>query len=236
MNSEIIHQRLGSYQLGISRTLTPTQGAALLKLFEEAPIVTSESTLAGRGSVTHGELQGFGRIVVKRYHRGGWLGHLIKDSHIRTGRVRSQLEFERLQQVRALGVSAPQPIAYAFRGLFIYQAWLVMQEIEQHESLASLSLRDEERARNYTEELALNIIRLVEARVYHIDLHPGNVLIDAHGTLFLIDFDKARGFTGTRNDLRDLYLVRWRRAVIKHGLPEFLSEILSASVRRHFEP
>ncbi len=235
MNAGVVHQKIGRYQLGLVRSLTPTQGAALLKLIESPATPQSSDVLSGRGTVTHGEIPGLGRVVVKRYHRGGLLGKVNRATHIRSGRVRSRAEFERLMYVRALGVAAPEPIGYVFTGFLLYNAWLIMREIENYQSLARMSTQEEDRARHYTELLAADISKLVEARMYHVDLHPGNVLIDGTGQRHIIDFDKAVDFYGSRNDLRDRYLVRWRRAVIKHSLPEFLSEILSAALRKHFE-
>lgn len=56
----------------------------------------------------------------------------------------------------------------------------------------------------------------------------GNVLVYPEQSVYLIDFDKARHFKGSASDLRKAYICRWRRAVIKHGLPEVLSEYVSA--------
>jgi len=62
---------------------------------------------------------------------------------------------------------------------------------------------------------------LIEHGILHVDLHPGNVLVNPEGRLFLIDFDKARLYKNSRG-LKDKYLRRWRRAVDKHDLPPFL--------------
>jgi hypothetical protein len=48
--------------------------------------------------------------------------------------------------------------------------------------------------------------------------------------VFIIDFDKGRVFSGSRDKLRDLYLQRWQRAVRKHGLPLWLNERLNAGL------
>ncbi|MBN8548182.1 MAG: hypothetical protein J0M12_02580 [Deltaproteobacteria bacterium] len=233
MTKQLVHQEIGGYHLGLIQELSPTQGAALLKLIEQ-PCDSKRSTLNGRRSASYGELPGFGRVVVKHYYRGGLFGRLVRSLYVRWGKTRSQAEFEVLNRAHTLGVVVPQPIAYAYRGLFLYRAWLVMKEVAEHESLAHMSLSDEDRARHFTELLAEQISLLVEARIYHVDLHPGNVLIDRQNQMFLIDFDKAHDFCGSKNDLRDNYLVRWRRAVIKHNLPDFLCEILSSSLRRNF--
>lgn len=234
MSKHLTQQDIGGYRFALTQALSPTQGAALLKLIEQ-PCQSQRSTLNGRRSASYGELPGFGRVVVKHYNRGGIFGRLVRNLYIRWGKTRSQTEFEVLNRAHEVGVVVPEPVAYAHRGLFFYRAWLVMREVEQHESLAQMSLRDEDRARHFTELLADQIALLVEAKIYHVDLHPGNVLVDREGKMYLIDFDKAREFTGSKNDLRDEYLVRWRRAVIKHNLPDYLCEILSASLRRTFQ-
>jgi len=46
--------------------------------------------------------------------------------------------------------------------------------------------------------------------------------VDPRGKVFLIDFDKARTRPQNRGQLREKYINRWRRAVVKHHLPEEL--------------
>ena len=70
------------------------------------------------------------------------------------------------------------------------------------------------------------ISKLIEHRILHIDLHPGNVIVDDKGRALIIDFDKGRFFNGSRDKLRNLYLQRWQRAVSKHGLPAMLNEMI----------
>jgi 3-deoxy-D-manno-octulosonic acid kinase len=69
-------------------------------------------------------------------------------------------------------------------------------------------------------KLIPQILLLLDNRIYHKDLHPGNVLIDKNNRIFIIDFDKAGLFRGDRQALLNIYLERWKRAVIKHNLPE----------------
>ena len=61
------------------------------------------------------------------------------------------------------------------------------------------------------------------------------MLVDHEDQVYLVDFDKAKRFSGPLNELRDHYLCRWRRAVIKHELPETLSEMMSADLRQNFD-
>jgi 3-deoxy-D-manno-octulosonic acid kinase len=81
------------------------------------------------------------------------------------------------------------------------------------------------------DQVVRSVRRLIEARICHVDLHPGNVLVDGDGRIYLIDFDKAFRFTGSDRELRDWYISRWRRAITKHGLPEVLGDALSTGLR-----
>ncbi len=190
-------------------------------------------TLGGRGAVRFGEISGLGEIVVKQYARGGVLRRIIKSSHLRLGKVvRSQWEFLMLHRVRQLGVRAPLPIAFAYTRGFFYQAWLIMEKIQSANSLAALSLTDQDLVRSVACEVIRQIEILVRNQVFHLDLHPGNVLIDGAGLVWFIDFDKAKKVTLTRQQLKELYLRRWRRAVIKHELPDYLSELICGGLRK----
>jgi 3-deoxy-D-manno-octulosonic acid kinase len=85
------------------------------------------------------------------------------------------------------------------------------------------------------EQAANQVVLLINQQILHVDLHPGNVLVDADGKVFLLDFDKAQKVAGKRNKLRDYYLCRWRRAVIKYNLPEVLSEMFALTLLRNFD-
>ena len=66
---------------------------------------------------------------------------------------------------------------------------------------------------------------MLDAGVYHPDLHPGNVMIDPQGQAWLIDFDKAVLFSEPELGDRCIALgMRWRRSVRKHGLSESFCE------------
>jgi 3-deoxy-D-manno-octulosonic acid kinase len=75
------------------------------------------------------------------------------------------------------------------------------------------------------------ISRLIDNDIYHVDLHPGNVVVDREDRVFLVDFDKGYVFRGKKEKLRKKYLARWERAVRKHRLPIMLSEIMFSGLR-----
>ena len=74
------------------------------------------------------------------------------------------------------------------------------------------------------------MMTLVQNKILHVDLHPGNVIVDPEGKVYLLDFDKGRIFRGSRQRLQERYFARWKRAVIKHGLPAMLIECLQAGI------
>ncbi len=188
--------------------------------------------LSGRGGVSLGELHGIGPVVLKHYLRGGVFRYFVKSLHARMSKARSLYEFEYLSTVRSLGVNAPEPVAAIWTKGFLYQAWLVTREIENTSSLAEISLKQPERLGAVFSDLARQLAILVENRIFHIDLHPGNVLVGNDGLVSIVDFDKAVEFQGPLNTLRDQYVFRWRRAVIKHELPEELSEMFCFAMRQ----
>ena len=104
-----------SYHFGSASDLTDRQLKQLIISFN-IPTNRVDSVLGGRGSVAIAHLEGIGSVVVKYYTRGGLVRYLVKRRYLRWGKTRCQIEYEVLQKVRNLGVSAPEPIAYAYRG------------------------------------------------------------------------------------------------------------------------
>ncbi|NLF24739.1 MAG: hypothetical protein GX589_03670 [Deltaproteobacteria bacterium] len=227
-------RRYKGYRIGSSRDLTDSEVESLVQAITAPPDNESE-VLGGRGFITSTQVSGLGPVVLKHYRRGGVFRFFGANRYLHLGGLRPRQEYEVLNWVRALGVSAPEPLAFIVKGGLFYRGWLVTQEIPDEESLARISLREEARAFSLIKKLTNQISVLIENGVYHVDLHPGNVLVDKSERIFLLDFDKARIWRGRKNKLRDLYICRWRRAVIKHGLPEGLSEWLCAELRRSYD-
>ena len=220
-----------SYLFGSSSDLTDRQLKQLIRLFNE-PTNTVDSVLGGRSSIAKVRLEGVGAVVVKYYTHGGLIRYLVKRRYLRCGKTRSQIEYEILGKVRSLGVSAPEPIAYASTGGLFYKSWLVTREIKEPSTLAELSCADQERTQIVMEKVIYEVCKLVENHIYHADLHPGNVLVNSSDRVFILDFDKARLSRKNRNRLRDQYISRWCRAVGKHRLPRVLSEMMEAGLRQ----
>jgi len=221
------------FQIGSLQPLNASQLSRLAALLS-APSARRPTDLAGRGTVSRGEIDELGPVVVKHYRRGGGLGQLISRSYVRTrGAPRPEAEFAMLLRAHQLGLSVPVPVAFATRGRWIYRGWVVTREIPGVQTLAELAVAEPARARAAAQAVGREVRLLVKHLICHVDLHPGNVLVGPNDQVYLIDFDKAYAYPANPARLCDYYVCRWRRAVLKHKLPSFLSEILSTELRIH---
>ena len=226
----ILTRSIDSYHIGYSLKLTEPQLHTLIDLFHH-PKTADVSALGGRTAVTLEELTGIGSVVIKYYHRGGWIRHFMKQRYFKLGKTRARREFELLHAVGNLGINVPEPIAYAYCGRLFYRAWLVTREIHQPLSLARLSLLDEEKARAALISAIEQVSLLIQNAILHVDLHPGNVIVDSAEKVYLLDFDRGHVYHGSRRKLKDRYLTRWQRAVRKHGLPTILTEMMQKELK-----
>jgi 3-deoxy-D-manno-octulosonic acid kinase len=224
----ILTRTIDSYRFGFSLNLTEPQLRDLAGLFHHPTKTSGVSILGGRTPVTLAQLDGIGPVVIKYYRRGGLVRYIIKNRYLKLGKTRAQREFELLHSLNNLGINVPESIAYAHRGRLLYRAWLITREIYQPLSLVRLSLQDENKARKAMESVIEQISILIKNDILHVDLHPGNVVIDQEDRVFLVDFDKGHVYHGNKNKLKDRYIRRWRRAVNKHRLPKMLSEMMQA--------
>lgn len=224
----------GGYSLLVSPEVAESALDPLIEKFRDAP-PSAAGALAGRAGASALPIEGVATVVVKHYRRGGLLGRCNSRLYLRFGMTRAEREFALLNAARAVGINAPVPLLAAWRGRLVYQAWLAMRWIENDGTLATISVLDEDRVRRVSEALVAQIRLLIEHRIMHVDLHPGNVIVDRQDQVYILDFDKAATFHGSQNRLRDMYLHRWRRAVIKHGLPEILVEAVCLSLLRDFD-
>jgi 3-deoxy-D-manno-octulosonic acid kinase len=213
-----------SYHFGSLADIADQQLKQLIRFFN-LPKNSVHSALGGRTSITVTRLQGIGSVVIKYYRRGGVIRYLMKKRYVKCGKTRCQIEYELLQKVRSLGINAPEPVAFAYKGRLFYQCWLVTREIQNHQTLVQISRSNEEQARRAMKAVVKQVSMLIKNKILHADLHPGNVIVDNQNQVYLLDFDKGGVFPGDKNALRTRYLRRWNRAIQKHELPEILSEV-----------
>jgi 3-deoxy-D-manno-octulosonic acid kinase len=225
----------GPYLVSSRGVVSDDQATALIRALRGGGGDVGRSTLGGRSRSVVLELPDFGRVFVKHYSHGGLLRALTAGRFLGVGPERSRVEFEMLELVRSLGVNAPRPHAIIRKGALIYGTWLVMEELSETRNLVEIQNAEGDDLHRVMAALGEQVVLLIRNRILHIDLHPGNVLVDPTGVVYIVDFDKAHFFQGSAAALRDLYLRRWRRAVIKHGLSPILSETMSLILRSYSE-
>lgn len=131
--------------------------------------------------------------VLRHYYRGGLIGKFNKDRFWPepVSQSRAMAEFSLLWQMRQWGLPVPRPCAALFHAHAIgYSADIIIERIDTAIDLAHLlqkrQLNDDE-----WQQLGAMIARFHQHGVYHSDLNCHNILLDAEGKFWLIDFDKC---------------------------------------------
>ena len=134
----------------------------------------------------------FGHAVLRQYLRGGMVAKLSRDHYLWRGanRTRSFAEFRLMRALHAQKLPVPRPIAafYMREGLR-YKAAILMERLEGVRSLADRALIAGRGAP--WEETGRLIARFHRAGLDHADLNAHNILFDANGHGWLIDFDRG---------------------------------------------
>lgn len=137
--------------------------------------------------------------VLRHYYRGGLIGKLNKDwfAAVPLARSRALAEFGLLLWMRQAGLPVPAPVAarYQRRG-FGYSADILLERIPQSQDLFHL-LQQQALTKTQWQQLGAVVAQLHQAGVYHSDLNCHNILLDAEGQFWLIDFDKCARRSGT---------------------------------------
>ena len=216
-----IHRSIDSCRISGLTVLTQDQSLLCVNAFR-SPDKNQDKPLGGRTGILSFQLAPMGEVVLKRYRRGGLLGRFLKQNYLNVGKNRAQAEFEFLIKASLSGVSVPKPVAFLMEGVIFYKAGLVLEEIPQHQTLMEICRKTQTAPLSHLEKVRIEVEKLVHARIHHIDMHPGNILVDAQDRIYIIDFDKAYEWKGDKNRLRSLMAGRWNRAISKYGLPDWL--------------
>ena len=157
------------------------------------------------------------KYVLRHYYRGGMVGKIAKDGYFYFGLKKSRvfLEFEMLLQMQALGLPVPAPIAARLsRQLLHYRADIIMQLIDNADDLIGILLKRPLKAEEW-QSIGKTIAKFHQHGVYHADLNIHNIMLDANGKVWLIDFD--RGEFKPRDK-------KWQQANLKRLLRSFEKE------------
>jgi 3-deoxy-D-manno-octulosonic acid kinase len=145
----------------------------------------------GRGRVVFFTFQGR-ELALRHYRRGGWAGRLVEDRYLWLGesRTRSFREWRMLDRLRKAGLPVPAPVAAAWRreGAW-YRADLVTERVPAAEPL---SARLAAGASVDWGRIGRMLQDFHAAGACHADLNAHNILVDAEGAPWLLDFDRGR--------------------------------------------
>jgi len=132
-----------------------------------------------------------GEAVLRHYRRGGMAARISRASYLWQGsqRTRSFREFRLLQELRALALPVPTPLAAGYwRSGTGYRAALLMLRLIGTESMGE---RLDRGGAVPWGAVGHAIARFHRAGACHADLNVDNVLMDGHDHCWLIDFDRG---------------------------------------------
>lgn len=134
-----------------------------------------------------------GPLVLRQYLRGGLAANLSRDRYLwrDANSTRSFAEFRLLRELLRRKCPVPQPVAACYlRNRFSYRAWIILERLQDVRSLADLVL--ESPADAPWETAGRLIARFHREGLDHADLNAHNLLFDAAGKGWMIDFDRSR--------------------------------------------
>lgn len=178
---------------------------------------TGNASRGGRGEVWF--VRGvFGDAVLRHYRRGGLIGRLLADRYLWLGeaRTRSFREFRLLAALHRRGLPVPAPLAAGYRrqGL-LYRADLLIERIKEAHTLAEC-LHEVLADPVQLAALGTCIGRFHAQGVCHADLNAHNLLLDAGGKWWMIDFDRG-GLRRPARGWQQRRLARLQRSLRKLG-------------------
>ena len=153
---------------------------------------TALATGSGRGQAHRVPLD-HGEGVLRHYRRGGLIARFSPDRYLGHSPLacRAMNEFTLLRRLRAWDLPVPAPVAARLvPGLVGHTADIVVEMIPQTRNVAqALSGAPLPVADWLT--LGNAIRRLHDRQVFHSDLNCHNLLLDAQGSAWIVDFDKC---------------------------------------------
>ncbi|WP_427183473.1 3-deoxy-D-manno-octulosonic acid kinase [Bordetella bronchialis] len=156
----------------------------------------------------------FGSGVLRHYRRGGLIARLSRQRYVWLGEARTRcfMEFQLLESLSAQGLPVPAPLAAAYWrvGPLAYEAAILVARLPDVRPLAGVLDQP------VWDVAAEAIARMHQAGVWHADLNAYNILLDARGKAWIIDFDRGRQ-GGVSDAGKRRNIERLRRSLEKVG-------------------
>lgn len=157
----------------------------------------------------------FGPSLLRLYLRGGWAAWFSRDKYIWRGanRTRSFAEFRLTRDLHSRGLPVPKAIAASYvRTGMLYQAAILLERLPDVRSLADRA--QVAGADAPWEETGRLVARFHRAGLDHADLNAHNLLFNAQGQGWMIDFDRGQ-LRIPETGWRERNLARLRRSLLK---------------------
>ncbi len=133
-------------------------------------------------------------MLLRHYYRGGLVGKVNKDRFKREpiAESRAMAEFSLLLKLQELKLPVPRPIAarYEKASLWGYRADILVETIP-HTKDVFKCLLERQLTEAEWQTIGQVIYQLHEQGVYHSDLNCHNLMLDAAGQGWIVDFDKC---------------------------------------------
>jgi len=185
------HVTIGAILFDATLGIEPTEAWFDPRYWSEQGKATKAD--GGRGGVAWVETPA-GACVLRHYRRGGLMAHLTADRYIWMGasRTRSFREFSMLAQLLDAQLPVPAPVAAFYRReACYYRADLITKAIPNSQTLA-VCLKKNTLDFNMAQQVGQTLARFHAFGAYHADLNAHNILLDAEGKVWLLDFDRGR--------------------------------------------
>lgn len=131
--------------------------------------------------------------VLRHYYRGGLIGKIANDGYFYFGLKRSRVyrEFALLEQMKALDLPVPTPIAARLtRCAHLYSADIIMHQIADATDVFHL-LKTVPLDNLTWQNIGKTIAQFHQAGVFHADLNIHNIMLDKTSKVWIIDFDRG---------------------------------------------
>jgi tRNA A-37 threonylcarbamoyl transferase component Bud32 len=167
-------------------------------------------------------------FIIRIYKRGGFYSKITESLFLKSITFplnsRPFNEYQVLRLLKKNGIRVPSVTAFILKPslCLFYKGALITKEILGAENLLSHMLKDGSsvsvlKIAEYSFLAAKEAIKALNLGILHVDLHPGNVLVETD-SVYLIDFDKAkvnRNQIETIKQDKDFLCQRWNRSIEK---------------------
>lgn len=153
----------------------------------------AQAVAGGRGGALFVDTP-IGTCALRHYHRGGFAARLSRDGYLWSGskRTRAFREFRLLAALADAGLPVPAPVAARYqRDGLRYRADLMTRLVPDAQTL-SARVAAQQLDGTLARGVGATLARFHRFGAWHADLNAHNILVDAGGAVWIIDFDRSR--------------------------------------------